>query len=453
MRAMGKVIRRYVGVAVALTLVLVAANLALLLGGIIALGNRYQDKQRYTSSEVGAALQEQNGVLTLDAEFLEGYAWAMVLDEGGQVVWRWQLPAELDHRYTTSEVVRFSRWYLDDYPVMCNVTDYGTLVLGAPQGSMVRWSFRMDRDLLDEELRLLPWLAVTNVVLLAVLCVVFGLRTHRAMRGIEQGLQRLAEGEPCDVPERGATEMLAKALNQTGAQLRDKNERIARRDTARTNWVAGVSHDIRTPLALILGWAEQLEHDAALPDTARQKAAGIRAQSQRIKALVEDLNLTSKLQYNAQPLRRAPVQLGPLLRGTVATFCDSPLAEHCVVDLQLDEAAGKTVLKADAPLLTRAWENLLNNSARHNPDGCCITVRGVREGDSLRLTFTDDGTGYPPAVLAALHHEDVGDNAPHILGMHLVEQIITAHGGQVVYTQNRPRGARTDLLLPVQQAV
>lgn len=78
------------------------------------------------------------------------------------------------------------------------------------------------------------------------------------------------------------------------------------------------------PLALILGWAEQLEQDAALPAPARQKAGGIRTQSERLRTLIDDLNLTSKLQYGAQPLRRELLTVGPLLRQLVAQFCDSP---------------------------------------------------------------------------------------------------------------------------------
>ena len=113
---------------------------------------------------------------------------------------------------------------------------------------------------------------------------------------------------------------LTQKLNETSEQLRRRNEIIARRDTARTEWIAGVSHDIRTPLALILGWAEQLQRDATLPAAARQKAGGICTQCEKIRSLIEDLNLTSKLQYGAQPLRRRSTQAGPFLRRVVAAF-------------------------------------------------------------------------------------------------------------------------------------
>ena len=102
---------------------------------------------------------------------------------------------------------------------------------------------------------------------------------------------------------------------------------------------AGVSHDVRTPLALILGWAEQLEQDALLPDSSRQKAAGIRTQCEKLRTLIDDLNLTSKLEYGAQPLRRKDLRAGPLFRQLVAQFCESPLAERCEITLEQEEPA------------------------------------------------------------------------------------------------------------------
>ena len=267
-----------------------------------------------------------------------------------------------------------------------------------------------------------------------------GLGARRLQR-VAAGLDALADGQPVTLPTDGFTGELADKLNRTSAQLQNRNEIIARRDNARTQWVAGVSHDVRTPLALILGWAEQLEHDAALPAAARAKAGGIRTQSERLRALIEDLNLTSKLQYGAQPLRRETLAVGPLLRALVAEFCDSPTAASCEVTLTQTPAAEQATLSADRALLGRLVENLLSNSVRHNPPPVKITVQADVQAGRLVLTLADDGAGYPPAVLAALHDAET-DNAPHILGLHVVEQIAAAHGGEAVFTQNPPHGAK-----------
>ena len=165
--------------------------------------------------------------------------------------------------------------------------------------------------------------------------------------------------------------------------------------------------------------------------------------------MIEDLNLTSKLQYGAQPLRCQPTQAGPLLRRLAAEFCDSPLAARCTVALEIAPDADKAILEADAALLARAVENLLHNAACHNPGPVQVQLSAVRTGKTLRITIADDGAGYPPAVLHALQTDEAGENTPHILGLHVVEQIIRAHGGTAAFARNAPRGAKAVLVLPV----
>jgi len=223
---------------------------------------------------------------------------------------------------------------------------------------------------------------------------------------------------------------------------------LSRRDNARTQWIAGVSHDVRTPLALILGWAEQLEQDALLPDSSRQKATGIRTQCEKLRALIDDLNLTSKLEYGAQPLRRKDLRAGPLFRQLVAQFCESPLAERCEITLEQEEPAEQTVLSVDEALLARLLENLLNNSVRHNLKPVNITVHTRQVGERFCLTVADDGIGYPAAVLVALNAAEPAENAPHILGLYVVQQIAAAHGGTAVFGQNTPCGAKATVWLP-----
>lgn len=248
--------------------------------------------------------------------------------------------------------------------------------------------------------------------------------------------------------ERTLLRKLAEKLNRTSAQLQTRNELLARRDDARTQWIAGVSHDVRTPLALILGWAEQLERDAVLPETARQKAGGIRTQSEKLRTLIEDLNLTSKLEYGTQPLRKQEFAAGPLFRELVAQFCESPQAETCEVSLQQTAAAEQAKLCVDRALLERLLENLLGNSIRHNAAPVEIEVQTDVAGNRFCLTVADNGTGYPPAVLAALQGMPQNEQIPHILGLHVVEQIAAAHGGRVTFGQNVPNGAKATVWLP-----
>lgn len=452
MKTFAALIRRYV---------LATAAIVLLVGGLlvgqifyVGFKSNAVDATGYRVGTLADALKQtetglQWGREHTPAEWMQGYAWAMVLDDNGNVIWQQDLPQKLNHRYTASEVAVFSHWYLADYPVQCWAADYGLFVVAEPVGTCWKYNIDMKQKMI---IMLAKSIQPTMVELLLVVlgcCLFFSWRGSKSLQTVTAGLDTLAQGGTVSLPAAGFAGELAQKLNETSEQLRRRNEIIARRDTARTEWIAGVSHDIRTPLALILGWAEQLQRDATLPAAARQKAGGICTQCEKIRSLIEDLNLTSKLQYGAQPLRCRPTQAGPLLRRLAAEFCDSPLAARCTVALEIAPDADKAILDADAALLARAVENLLHNAACHNPGPVQVQLSAVRTGKTLRITIADDGAGYPPAVLHALQTGEAGENTPHILGLHVVEQIIRAHGGTAAFARNAPRGAKAVLVLPV----
>ena len=99
--------------------------------------------------------------------------------------------------------------------------------------------------------------------------------------------------------------------------------------------------------------------------------------------------------------------------------------------------------------LLRAIENLLHNTVGHNAVPVHVTIRADAADGMLTIQVTDDGQGYPPAVLAVLQAGETGENPPHILGLHVVEQILAAHGGTAAFAQALPHGAAAALTLPL----
>ena len=453
MKTFVRLIRRYVLAAVGIVLLLLFSGVAVL-GWLGCQESCRRPQREYSSSKIADSMVETAEGLAFGAErtpqeWMNGYEWAMVLDDVGNIRWSYGLPRELNHAYTPGDIAKFARWYLADYPVFCWTEPYGLFVIGLPKGSLWKYSVYSSPDFALSMVWVLPAAALGMLLLGLALCFWLSWRGAKRLETVANGLEALAQGQTVRLPTDGFAGELAEKLNQTGAQLQSKNEMLSRRDNARTQWIAGVSHDVRTPLALILGWAEQLEQDAALPTPARQKAGGIRTQSERLRTLIDDLNLTSKLQYGAQPLRRELLTVGPLLRQLVAQFCDSPLADQCDLSLTQTLDAEQAQISADPALLGRLVENLLSNSVRHNPQPVTVCLCAEVRSRQLCLTFTDDGVGYPPAVLAALKEPESSEDAPHILGLHVVEQIAAAHGGTAVFEQNHPHGARAIIRLPL----
>ena len=347
------------------------------------------------SEKVSAALVWSGSGYTFTGEELLGeQRWAMLIGLDGQVAWSLRKPADVPEEYSLTDVASFTRWYLNDYPVQCRVREDGLLVIGAPKGSVWKHDMSMGMDVL---LQIPLWFMF--LFFLAIGCVL--------------GLAFL---------------FLRKWFRQA-QQVRD---------AARSNWINGISHDIRTPLSMVMGYANQLEEDPALPPARREQAAIIRRQSQTIRDLVNDLNLTMRLDYEMQPLRRARLRPAALVRQAAADLINGGLEDRYSLEVDVPPEVEEVTLLADEGLLKRALMNLMNNGVRHNPDGCAITVRLTLQGKECALEVDSAGgpgtpDAPPPAPPSGLNEDG---SAPHGTGLKLVEQIARTHGGRFEIIQN-----------------
>ena len=173
MKTFVRLIRRYVLAAVGIVLLLVFLGLGLL----VFLGwqeTTHLPQRTYASSEIADAMVETPAGLALGAahtpeEWMDGYAWAMVLDDTGNIRWNYALPDALNHAYTTGEVAGFARWFLDDYPVFCWAEDYGLFVIGLARGSLWKCSIYTSPEYILNLAKTIP-LGFGLLLLLAAIC-------------------------------------------------------------------------------------------------------------------------------------------------------------------------------------------------------------------------------------------------------------------------------------------
>lgn len=453
MRSLLKIIRRYSLTAGLVIFIIIFCNVCIFLGvgSMTILNTEELTFGRDSMEQVGEELLEvEEGIVLSEKgqKILENtdFIWAMALDGEGHAVWEWRLPDEVPRRVTLQDVAVFSRWYLEDYPVRTWKSGEFLLVFGCDKERIARYDMLMSLDMFHFLPVYLKVTAIANVLIILLFIFGFGFRFYQSMKPIVEGIEKLALGEQTDIRQGGFMDELAEKLNFVSAKLKQQQEELQRRDEARTDWIAGVSHDIRTPLSLIVGYSDKLADDSMLSSENRRIARDLNRQSLIIRRLIADLNLTSKLAYQAQPLKITIGSPAALLRECVADIYNGRLDEDTenrdampefTVDIATEEEVEKARVLMDEGLIRRALRNLVGNSIRHNEEGCHVTVYLSDEGGQIRWRIEDTGCGIPEIVVQNMERHD---NSVHIMGLRIVAQIAEAHGGRLTF-RKRPGGS------------
>lgn len=236
---------------------------------------------------------------------------------------------------------------------------------------------------------------------------------------------------------------LARSVNAMAAGLAQSRE-------AERDFLLSVSHDLRTPLTSISGWAEALA-DGAAPDS---RAAGetIQASAARLDRLVGDLLDLARLRARAFTLELGPVDLGDVAAGTAEGL--RPELEDAGIALAVEVPAAPVVVAGDADRLAQVVANLLDNAGRYAVGQIRVTVQAT--GPWATVAVDDDGPGIPegerPLVFERLHsgaRPAARTGAGTGLGLAIVRQLALAMGGDATATESGPGGARLVVTLPL----
>lgn len=436
-----RILRRFVATTIIVSIFLLIFNFVLL-GTLVFKEINQRPSPEGIVGEVaeGLTLKDDNYTLGDHAAKLlqNNQAWAMLLGDNGRVQWDYDLPNDVPRIYNLIDVAKFSRYYLMNYPVYMWEHEDGLIVVGYPKSSYGKYQLNFLSDWLSSlPLRLL-WLLLLNVAVALLVSIVIGTRLIKGIRPLVAGVHNLARDEAVQLDTKGIFSDLAQSINTASGVLQDKTAALKARDEARSNWIAGISHDIRTPLSMVLGYASEMEDNSDLPQEQRQQAGIIRRQGEKLRSLVSDLNLVSMLEYEMQPLHLKRVRLSVLAKQVVADFLNNGLDERYGIELNLTEEAVQ--INGDEKLMLRAMSNLVQNSVDHNPQGCEIILETSLSKDRTKYRFIvrDNGCGIPQEQLAEITELPYSSRRKkpvqhgHGLGLPMVARIVKAHHGRLI---------------------
>ena len=282
-----------------------------------------------------------------------------------------------------------------------------------------------------------------------VLLVLGGLALLRGVRGfagpvgdVMEAADRVAEGDySARIEERGPREIrrLGRSFNEMAERLRTNEER-------RRNLLADVTHELRTPLAVIQANLEGLL-DGVYP-TDPEHLAPILEETKMMSRLLDDLQTLSTAEAGALRLHREIVAPGALVDVVVARF--QVAAADAGVSLHRRVSEGLPPIVVDHLRIVEVFTNLLSNALRHTPRGGSVVVEARDAGGVVAFSVTDTGRGIPPKELDHVFDRfaKTADSEGAGLGLAIAKSLVIAHRGEIAVTSPPGEGTAVRFSLP-----
>lgn len=239
------------------------------------------------------------------------------------------------------------------------------------------------------------------------------------------------------------------ALAVESRMLQTERERLMR---AREEWVADLSHDIRTPLASIRGYAELLSTGSDIPEHEVQREAGLIArQAKAIERLVEDLHSAFRLRCDVMPVTIAPTDLVPLTEEALEiALWHAGRGRH---EVPFEHPAGAVVAMVDQSHYQRIVTNLATNAFVHNPPETSVWAFLRTDDTHAHITIADSGLGMDAELAGRVHERGqrgtTGRAAGSGLGMAIVHELAGAIGGTVGIVTTPGEGTEITVSVPL----
>jgi signal transduction histidine kinase len=327
----------------------------------------------------------------------------------------------------------------------------GSLVVAAPRPRPIASIMNALVNIVGDEL-LRPFIqsGIIALVLALVLAFLMARWIARPLQTMAGAAQSITDEQPQTIPLTGPREVqeLARSFN-------DMTDRVQASQQSQRDFVANVSHELKTPLTSIQGFAQAMLDGTAESEAAiKQSAEVIFTESSRMDRLVNDLLDLARMEGGTLDFQRAPVDLNLLLENLMDGF--SPQAHQASVTL--DSRLGQLpLLIGDSDRLAQVFTNLVDNAIKFTPPGGAVTVQSDQIGEWVRITVSDDGPGIPakelPRIFERFYQLDKsragGQGRGVGLGLPIAHEIVLAHGGRITAHSKVDQGSVFFVELPL----
>ena len=286
------------------------------------------------------------------------------------------------------------------------------------------------------------------------LFLIYGFWLTRQMGKISRGIGAVSLRTYQKLPEKGIFNEIYAKLNQMDVEIRQSDQLKNETERARQEWIANITHDLKTPLSPVKGYAELLACGTASDSQTVQEYGSIILKNvDHVEKLINDLKLTYQLESGAVPFHPKQVQLVRYLKELVIEIANDPAFSNRSIEFACDLPEITAVIDPD--LFQRAVCNLVVNALVHNPPDTTVAVSVSEDKEKgVCLSIRDNGVGISETEQEKLFTRYYrGTNTKEKsegsgLGLAIAKQIVVLHNGEISVKSEPGAGTVFSIVLP-----
>ena len=406
----------------------------------------------WTEYEGGEVKVSDTGLKRLDEYGL----WIQFVDGDGNEIFSHNKPSSYPSKYDVSELFSLTKnGYHNGYTVFMSTTgedDGGCYLIGFPYniGYYPVW-YNGQRVMRLSPVARIP--VIAGLLILAGVLFAHSIWLSGKLSKVSRGISELSDRKYKKVKEKGSFGGVFETLNKVDDDLRNADKLKEETETARKDWITNITHDLKTPLSPVKGYAELLADGTYKTDEeVAEYGRIILKNTDRVERLINDLKLTYQLDSGALPLSLEKVSLTRLVKEWVIDIINDPAFSTRDISFEGDE---DIMITADPSLLRRAVSNIVINALTHNPEDTKVKVT-VTCKDMVLISVKDNGVGIDESELKDLfnrYYRGTGtDQKPEGsgLGLAIAKQIVNLHGGDIKAVSRPGEGTDFIISLPIE---
>lgn len=377
-----------------------------------------------------------------------------IVDKDGYVTSGYNEPQGASKHYAPIDVVQL-------YKTGGSTPNY-TMFVGSVNNNGEKWTYiigfpakisKVTMYLNYDNFLKLKFIILGLFVFIILLVAVYGIWMKHTLSNIISGIKRLASNAYIPMKEEGMYKDVYYSLNLLDSKLKASEDERKRNETLREEWIANVSHDLKTPLSPIKGYAEILTDSeyAVTPQDVKKYGETILRNAKNVETIVENLNFTYQLKNGMFPINRSEGNIARLLKEVIISILNHPEYEERNIIFNCTES--RVNFNFDNTLLNRAFTNLLYNSVIHNASDTIIKV-SIKKEDKIYIRIEDNGKGMAEEEVKKLFERYYRGTNSSIsvkgsgLGMAIAKQIVEAHEGRINVKSELNVGTSIDIEFP-----